>query len=139
MRFSLPAAIAASGGAYRGYVEQDLDLVADHDIARAQRGVSEKVEARNDLIADATMSDDCTRKYLPGERLPSSRQKAARICPQSMPRGPSAEPLRNWRTNWFSEENIFCASPDSTMRPFHRSAMYSPMRRAEAMSWVTTM
>ena len=31
------------------------------------------------------------------------------------------------------------ASPASTMRPRHSSAMYSPIRRAEAMSWVTTM
>src|ERR1700722_11846763 len=58
---------------------------------------------------------------------------------QSIPSGPSAEPLRNCRTKRFSEENIFSASPASTMRPRQSSAMNSPMRRAEAMSWVTTM
>ena len=59
--------------------------------------------------------------------------------PQSIVSGPSAEPLRNWRTNGFSEENILSASPASTIRPRHSSAMYSPICRAEAMSWVTTM
>ena len=58
---------------------------------------------------------------------------------QSIVSGPSADPLRNWRTNSLSEENIRCASPASTIRPFHSSAMYSPIRRAEAMSCVTTM
>ncbi len=58
---------------------------------------------------------------------------------QSMPSGPLADPLRNWRTNGFSEENIRSASPASTIRPRHSSAMYSPIWRAEAMLWVTTM
>jgi hypothetical protein len=57
---------------------------------------------------------------------------------QSIVSGPSAEPLRNWRTNGFSEENILAASPASTMRPRHSSAMYSPIWRAEAMLCVTT-
>jgi hypothetical protein len=48
-----------------------------------------------------------------------------RSSPQSIVNGPSAEPLRNWRTKGFSEENILAASPDSTIRPRHRTAMYS--------------
>jgi len=59
--------------------------------------------------------------------------------PQSIVSGPSAEPLRNWRTNAFSEENIRSASPASTIRPFHSTAMYSPICRAEAMLCVTTI
>ena len=47
--------------------------------------------------------------------------------------GPSADPLRNWCTNGFSEENIFAASPTSTIRPRHSTAMYSPICRADAM------
>ena len=39
--------------------------------------------------------------------------------PQSIVSGPSAEPLRNWRTKGFSEENIRSASPASTIRPCH--------------------
>ena len=58
---------------------------------------------------------------------------------QSIVSGPSADPLRNWRTNGFSEANIFAASPASTIRPRHSRAMYSPICRAEAMLWVTTM
>ena len=58
---------------------------------------------------------------------------------QSIVSGPSADPLRNWRTNGLSEENIRSASPASTIRPRHSNAMYSPIWRAEAMLWVTTM
>ncbi len=36
---------------------------------------------------------------------------------QSIVSGPSAEPLRNWRTNGLPEENIRSASPASTIRP----------------------
>ena len=57
---------------------------------------------------------------------------------QSIVSGPSAAPARNWRTKAFSEVNIRSASPASTIRPRHRSAMYSPIWRAEAMLWVTT-
>lgn len=58
---------------------------------------------------------------------------------QSIVNGPSADPLRNCRTKAFSEENMRSASPASTIRPFHRTAMYSPIWRAEAMLCVTTM
>jgi hypothetical protein len=56
-----------------------------------------------------------------------------------MPSGPLSAPARNWRTKAFEEVNIASRSPDWTIRPFHRTATYSPMRRAEAMSWVMTM
>src|SRR3954447_14386669 len=55
-----------------------------------------------------------------------------------MPSGPCASPERNWRTNALSELKSSSAGPDSTMRPFHRTAMYSATRRALMMSWVMT-
>ena len=47
--------------------------------------------------------------------------------------------LRNWFTNGFDDSNIELASPASTICPFHSTAMYSPIWRAEAMSCVITM
>ena len=47
-------------------------------------------------------------------------------------------PDRNWRTNWLSESNSSSAGPDSTIRPFHSTAMYSATRLADMMSCVIT-
>src|SRR3954453_18423086 len=52
-----------------------------------------------------------------------------------MPSGPREAPERNWRTNMLSELNSSSAGPDSTMRPFHSTAMYSATRLADMMSW----
>ncbi len=51
-----------------------------------------------------------------------------------MPSGPTGSPARNWRTNGFSDPNISSRPPDWTMPPFQSTAMYSPIRRALAMS-----
>ena len=56
----------------------------------------------------------------------------------SIPRGPCDAPARNWRTNWLSESNSASAGPDSTIRPFHSTAMYSATRFADMMSCVIT-
>ena len=56
----------------------------------------------------------------------------------SIPSGPCDAPARNWRTNWLSELNSSSAGPDSTIRPFHSTAMYSATRLADMMSWVIT-
>src|SRR3954468_24798104 len=55
-----------------------------------------------------------------------------------MPSGPCASPDRNWRTNGLSELKSSSAGPDSTIRPFHSTAMYSATRRALMMSCVMT-
>src|SRR3954447_25701879 len=55
-----------------------------------------------------------------------------------MPSGPCASPDRNWRTNGLSELKSSSAGPDSTIRPFQSTAMYSATRRALMMSWVMT-
>src|SRR2546422_2665484 len=73
----------------------------------------------------------------PPERPSEPSQSAAGLA-QSIVSGPSADPLRNWATNALSEENIRSASPASTIRPLHKSAIYSPIWRAEAMLCVTT-
>ena len=57
----------------------------------------------------------------------------------SIPSGPWASPERNCLTNWLSELNSSVAGPDSTIRPFHRTAMKSATRRADMMSWVITV
>ena len=56
----------------------------------------------------------------------------------SMPSGPREAPERNCRTNMLSELKSSSAGPDSTMRPFHRTAMYSATRLADMMSCVIT-
>ena len=56
----------------------------------------------------------------------------------SIPSGPWDAPARNWRTNWLSELNSSSAGPDSTIRPFHSTAMYSATRLADMMSCVIT-
>ena len=56
----------------------------------------------------------------------------------SMPRGPREAPERNCRTNMLSELKSSSAGPDSTMRPFHSTAMYSATRLADMMSCVIT-
>ena len=56
----------------------------------------------------------------------------------SIPSGPWDAPARNWRTNGLSESNSSSAGPDSTIRPFHSTAMYSATRLADMMSWVMT-
>ena len=56
----------------------------------------------------------------------------------SMPRGPREAPERNCRTNMLSELKSSSAGPDSTMRPFHSTAMYSATRLADMMSCVMT-
>ena len=56
----------------------------------------------------------------------------------SMPSGPFEAPDRNWLTNWLSESKSSSAGPDSTIRPFHSTAMYSATRLAVMMSWVMT-
>ena len=56
----------------------------------------------------------------------------------SIPNGPCEAPARNWRTNWLSESNSSSAGPDSTIRPFHSTAMYSATRLADMMSCVIT-
>ena len=56
----------------------------------------------------------------------------------SIPSGPCDAPARNWRTNWLSELNSSSAGPDSTIRPFHSTAMYSATRLADMMSCVMT-
>ena len=55
-----------------------------------------------------------------------------------MPSGPREAPERNWRTNMLSELKSSSAGPDSTIRPFHSTAMYSATRFADMMSWVIT-
>jgi hypothetical protein len=56
----------------------------------------------------------------------------------SIPSGPWASPERNCLTNWLSELKSSDAGPDSTILPFHRTAMKSATRRADMMSWVIT-
>ena len=56
----------------------------------------------------------------------------------SIPSGPCEAPDKNWRTNWLSESKSSSAGPDSTIRPFHSTAMYSATRFALMMSWVMT-
>ena len=51
----------------------------------------------------------------------ASSSRASR--PYSIPSGPRASPERNCRTNWFGELKSSLAGPDSTMRPFHSTAM----------------
>ena len=58
--------------------------------------------------------------------------------PHSMPSGPREAPDRNCRTNMLSESNSSSAGPDSTIRPFHSTAMYSATRLADMMSCVMT-
>ena len=67
----------------------------------------------------------------------TSRYRAAPEC-YSMPSGPREAPERNCRTNMLSELNSSSAGPDSTMRPFHSTAMYSATRLADMMSCVIT-
>ena len=47
----------------------------------------------------------------------------AEVAGYSIPSGPRASPERNCRTNWFGELNSSLAGPDSTIRPFHSTAM----------------
>ena len=55
--------------------------------------------------------------------FPSDARQDAEAVLHSMPRGPWASPERNCRTNWFGELNSSDAGPDSTIRPFQRTAM----------------
>lgn len=41
----------------------------------------------------------------------------------SIPSGPSASPLRNWRTNGLSDSKSSSAGPASTIRPFQSTEM----------------
>ena len=69
---------------------------------------------------------------------PESLRPPGRMDGYSMPSGPRDAPERNWRTNMLSELNSSSAGPDSTIRPFHSTAMYSATRLADMMSWVIT-
>ena len=68
----------------------------------------------------------------------TSRYRAEALDAHSMPSGPREAPERNCRTNMLSELNSSSAGPDSTMRPFHSTAMYSATRLADMMSCVIT-
>ncbi len=68
----------------------------------------------------------------------TSRYRAEALAAHSMPSGPREAPERNCRTNMLSELNSSSAGPDSTMRPFHSTAMYSATRFADMMSCVIT-
>jgi hypothetical protein len=70
--------------------------------------------------------------------LTATRSPRAESERYSIPSGPREAPDRNWRTNMLSELNSSSAGPDSTMRPFHSTAMYSATRFADMMSWVIT-
>ena len=109
----------------------DLDVVAHDQLARVledQRVLVARIPEGEQV--DGQRRDQRDTEQRPGNG-PASRS-------YSMPSGPCEAPDRNWRTNWLSESKSSSAGPDSTIRPFHSTAMYSATRLADMMSCVIT-
>ena len=109
----------------------DLDVVALRPAGpRSRRSACTRARSRNGEQVDRQRRDerDAEQDQRSG---PASRG-------YSMPSGPCEAPDRNWRTNWLSESKSSSAGPDSTIRPFHSTAMYSATRLADMMSCVIT-
>ena len=106
-----------------------LHVVVGHELARVleQQGVLGPAPAAEQQQPRRERDDqgECEDRGGAGDR-------------HSIPSGPWDAPARNWRTNWLSELNSSSAGPDSTIRPFHSTAMYSATRFADMMSCVIT-
>ena len=107
----------------------DLDVVVAHELARV-------LEHERVLVTRAATEEEQPGEDRDGEDQREGGEGAADA--HSIPSGPWEAPARNWRTNWLSELNSSSAGPDSSIRPFHSTAMYSATRLADMMSWVMT-
>ena len=109
----------------------DLHVVALHQLtARSRRSACTRARSR--------ASRRCRSPARRRARRRSGRRCGRASNDHSMPSGPLEAPDRNWLTNWLSESKSSSAGPDSTIRPFQRTAMYSATRLALMMSWVMT-
>ena len=107
----------------------DLDVVVAHELARV-------LEHERVLVTGAAAEEQQPGEDRDGQDQREGGESAAEA--HSIPSGPCEAPARNWRTNWLSELNSSSAGPDSTIRPFQSTAMYSATRLADMMSWVMT-
>ena len=110
----------------------DLDVVARHELA----GVLEHQRVLVPAPAHQQQVDRQRRDERDTDQDGGAGERHAGVY--SMPSGPCEAPDRNCRTNWLSESKSSSAGPDSTIRPFHSTAMYSATRLADMMSWVIT-
>ena len=107
----------------------DLDVVVRHELAR---GLEQERVLRPRLPAE----EEQPRRE--GDDQGECEDGGGACDRHSIPSGPCDSPARNCRTNGLSELNSSSAGPDSTIRPFHSTAMYSATRLADMMSCVIT-
>ena len=107
----------------------DLDVVVRHQLAG-------RLEQQRVLLPLRAAEEEQPRRE--GDDQGECEDGGGACDRHSIPSGPCDAPARNWRTNWLSELNSSSAGPDSTIRPFHSTAMYSATRLADMMSWVIT-